>query len=128
MRQEWSLSVLLAAAVLEEWFFRGILMQIVTSETGPIVGPIAAVVITSVLFSLAHIWFGWPHVLAKAPLGIGTATMAVAGGGILPAIVVHTIFNLAYYQRAAHAASGTAGRFGKQRSFIADNVDKNLRE
>lgn len=89
--REFPLGTVLAVAVVEELFYRGVLLQaalLVASWAVPVL-----VVGTVVLFALSHVAFGWSHVLAKAPLGALTAGGVLLLGSILPALIAHAWFN-----------------------------------
>lgn len=84
---------LVVVAVLEEVIYRGLLVR--ACFLLPTVSwVVAALVASAVLFALAHLRYGWTHVLAKLPLGALTLTAAVGLGTVWPAVVTHVVFNL----------------------------------
>jgi membrane protease YdiL (CAAX protease family) len=82
--------VLLAA--FEELLYRGFLIHVCLMLHTSLA--ILAVTGTVVAFALSHIVFGWPHVLAKFPLGLLTTISALTFSTVLAAIVAHVVFNL----------------------------------
>lgn len=81
-----------AVAVLEEAFYRGVLLQAALLPGGKL-AQMCLVVLAVAAFSLAHVFFGWQHVLAKTPLGIGATASVLLVGSLVPAIVAHVWFN-----------------------------------
>lgn len=94
--RQFPLGTVLAVAVAEEAFYRGVLLRAALLPPGW-VGPALAVA-TVAAFALAHVTFGWPHVLAKAPLGAVAAAAALAFGSVLPALVAHLWFNFSVWR------------------------------
>jgi hypothetical protein len=90
--QQIGVSSLVIIAVLEEMIFRGFLLNLCFALPTTYLITIA-VFGTILFFSLSHIHFGWPHVLAKLPLGVLTTITALWSGAVLPAIVAHVVFN-----------------------------------
>jgi len=89
--------LLLAIAVLEEFVYRGLFIGLCFLL--PNGGFIAVALIGNMLaFSLSHVWFGWPHVLAKVPLSVTTTAATLAMGTILPAIIAHLLFNTMFWK------------------------------
>jgi membrane protease YdiL (CAAX protease family) len=105
--RQFPLGTVLAVAAAEEAFYRGVLLQAALRPAGWL-GPVLAM-LTVAAFALAHVTFGWPHVLAKAPLGAGTTVAALALGTVVPAVIAHVWFNLSVW-RDLRAAPATAGR------------------
>jgi membrane protease YdiL (CAAX protease family) len=98
---------LLGVAALEEAVFRGVLLRLALLVP---VAPLrwAAVLGTAAVFAFSHLFFGWTHVLAKAPLAVATTTTALVTGGIGAAVVTHTLFNGYVWRRARLASGGGA--------------------
>jgi hypothetical protein len=90
--REFGAATVIAAAVAEELFYRGVLLRAVLLP-GPWPGALL-VAATVVAFLLSHLTFGWPHVVAKAPLGVGALAAVLITGTVLTAIVAHVWFNL----------------------------------
>jgi membrane protease YdiL (CAAX protease family) len=90
-RDEFRLRTVLVVAVAEEAFYRGVLLQAALLAPAWLVPALVAGSI--VLFALAHVAFGWTHVVSKAPLGVLTAGAVLALGTLLPALIAHVWFN-----------------------------------
>ena len=87
-RTFWLLSI--TAGVCEEIIYRGFLIWLVAKWTGLI----AAVVISSSVFGLGHIYLGVAQVPRTAIIGFVLAIVVVASGSILPAILIHAAIDL----------------------------------
>lgn len=85
------LGILWVVALSEEFFFRGMLQQILAKQLrSRIVGLIAA----SVVFGLAHLWFGhafpnWRQVILASLLGLFCGIAYMRAGNIRAAMVTH---------------------------------------
>jgi hypothetical protein len=89
---EFPLGSILAIAVLEELLYRAFLTEFALAQAGLLLqGAILATV--TLCFALSHIWFGWPHVLSKAPLGLFALGLTLASGNVWGAVVAHLVFN-----------------------------------
>jgi len=95
--RQFPLLTIVTAAVLEEGFFRGVLLRTALLPQSLVVAT-ALVCFTVVAFSVAHVFFGWEHVLAKTPLGIAAACSVLALGSLLPAVVAHVWFNVSVWR------------------------------
>jgi membrane protease YdiL (CAAX protease family) len=87
-----SVWVLVAIGVLEEIIFRGFLVEacfMIPSRAWMVLALIGSVLV----FALAHVQFGWAQVFAKLPLGALTIASVLALGTVIPAILIHAIFN-----------------------------------
>jgi membrane protease YdiL (CAAX protease family) len=84
-------------AILEELVFRGVLVQL-CFLVGDAYLRGALLLLTTVVFALSHIQFGWPHVWGKAPLGLFALLATLLTGSILPAILAHLLFNVRAWQ------------------------------
>ncbi|MFH2051590.1 MAG: CPBP family intramembrane glutamic endopeptidase [bacterium] len=78
------------AGICEEVLYRGILLAI----TQPIMGTSFAVVVTSVVFGLGHLYQGSRGVLKTGAVGLVLALMTLWTGSILTAVVVHAVTDL----------------------------------
>ena len=76
--------------LLAEIIYRGFLIWLVTKWTGLI----AAVVISSIVFGLGHIYLGVAQVPRTAIIGFVLAMVVVASGSILPSIMIHSAIDL----------------------------------
>jgi membrane protease YdiL (CAAX protease family) len=81
------------APIVEELLFRGVLLRGLLRRTGPV----AAVLISAVIFALVH-WVGDPNTLpflpALAGLGVVLAVVALRSGELSTSIFIHAGFNL----------------------------------
>lgn len=84
----WLLSF--TAGICEEVVFRGFLMWSIAAWTGLI----AAVIISSILFGLGHIYLGFAQVPRTALVGLVLAIIVVASGSLWPAILIHAALDL----------------------------------
>ena len=82
--------VSLTAGVCEEIIYRGFLIWLVANWTGLI----AAVVISSIVFGLGHIYLGVVQVPRTAIVGFVLALVVLASGSLLPAILIHAAIDL----------------------------------
>ncbi len=85
----------LVAPLTEEAGFRGYCQVILEGEfRGPV-----AVVISSVLFALAHLTHGflWPKLLVYFLAGVGFGVTAYVTNSILPGIAVHIMADLTFF-------------------------------
>lgn len=90
------------APVQEEWIFRGLLQGVATRVLS---GPggsgharraaLAGSLVTAVVFALAHLTIGVWTALAALVLGLLAGEARRRSGSVLPAIAVHSIFNIA---------------------------------
>jgi membrane protease YdiL (CAAX protease family) len=101
----------LVAPLSEEAAFRGYFQVILESEFRAL----AAVVISSVLFALAHFTQGffWPKLLVYFLVGVAFGLIAYCTNSILPSIVVHIIGDLTFFT--------LIWRHDATRRFVRDN-------
>ena len=80
-----------AAAFIEETFYRGWLQTLLTRRTGAFI----AIVITSLIFALSHLiaLTGWLRVATFFP-GIIMGYLRFKGGSVMPAIIYHALCNI----------------------------------
>jgi len=85
----------LVSPITEESAFRGYCQVILEGEFRGVV----AVLISSVLFALAHLTQGflWPKLLVYFLVGVAFGVMAYLTGSILPGIAVHIIADLTFF-------------------------------
>jgi hypothetical protein len=95
--RQFPLATVLAIAVLEEGFFRGVLLQTALIPNA-VWADVGFVSMTLLAFSAAHVYFGWQHVIAKTPLGMVTVTSVIALGTLVPAVVAHVWFNFSVWR------------------------------
>jgi len=102
--------VVIVAAALEEVVYRGLMVKLCFLFLLNLRILIPLLIGTTVLFALSHVWFGWPNVFAKWPLGAIALTITLVVGNIAPAILAHVWFNLAFWRReAGRRRQGSAG-------------------
>ncbi len=99
--RQFPLPTVVAVAVLEEGFFRGVLLRTALLPQSPLVTAVL-VGLTLLAFSAVHVFFGWEHVLAKTPLGIAAIASVLALGSLLPAVVAHVWFNVSVWRDMTH--------------------------
>jgi membrane protease YdiL (CAAX protease family) len=89
---------IIGAPVLEELFFRGVLLralQVLCRTRVAALGVAIAVVVDGALFGMAHLGSGdlWAQLPGLAAVGVVLATLAVKTGRLGPSIVTHASFN-----------------------------------
>ncbi len=73
------------AGICEELLYRGFMIWYLALW----MGPIAAVIVSSLLFGLGHIYLGWSHIPKTALAGLLFACLALASGSLWPAVLLH---------------------------------------
>ena len=81
--------VALTAGACEEIFFRGFLMWYL----GAWMGPLMAVLVSSAIFGLGHIYLGWAQAPKTALVGLLLAFVALASASLWPAMLLHALFD-----------------------------------
>ncbi len=85
----------LTAGTCEEFMFRGfVIWYFLTFWPGTRFGLIFAIVGSSILFGLGHIYLGVKNVRSTAIAGVLFAAIALLGGSLLPAMILHTALDL----------------------------------
>jgi membrane protease YdiL (CAAX protease family) len=85
----------LTAGTCEEFMFRGfVIWYFLTFWPGTRFGVIFAIVGSSILFGLGHIYLGVKNVPSTAIAGVLFAAIAFLGGSLLPVMVLHTALDL----------------------------------
>jgi hypothetical protein len=89
---------IVGAPVIEELFFRGVLLRALLElckTRAPALGVVVAIVIDGALFGLAHLGSGdlWAQLPGLAAVGVVLATLAVKTGRLGPSIATHAAFN-----------------------------------
>ena len=77
--------VSLTAGICEETLYRGFLLWYLSAWMGPVAG----VVLSSLIFGLGHIYLGVAHVPKTAIVGLFFAGVAIASGSLWPAMLLH---------------------------------------
>ncbi|GAC06402.1 CPBP family intramembrane glutamic endopeptidase [Paraglaciecola chathamensis] len=80
----------LSAGICEELLFRGFLWQLLT----PILGLWPALLLSSILFGVAHYYQGWPHVLRTGVMGIALGLVLWLTESIWIAIALHALIDM----------------------------------
>jgi membrane protease YdiL (CAAX protease family) len=91
-RIAWAVLALVFAPLVEEFFFRGLLLRGFTSSWGRRIGGL----IVTLLFIATHLFetFNyWPATLAILFLGIITLLARWSTGSLLPALAAHLAYN-----------------------------------
>lgn len=80
-----------AAAFIEETFFRGWLQTILIRKTGIYIG----IFLATLLFALSHliVLTGWLRVATFFP-GLVMAVLRLRGGSVMPSIIYHAVCNV----------------------------------
>jgi hypothetical protein len=94
--RQFPLGTVLAVAAAEEAFYRGVLLRAALLPHGWVGPALAALSVGA--FALAHVTFGWAHVLAKAPLGAGATIVTILLGSPAAAVAGHVWFNLSAWR------------------------------
>jgi membrane protease YdiL (CAAX protease family) len=96
-RGVWLASVVIAGAT-EELIFRGVLFALLAAITGSIA---AGAMLSAIAFALAHYRQGWKSMAFIAPIALLFQGLVVFGGSLVPAIILHAIYNVARGTRAS---------------------------
>lgn len=91
-----SLTVILALAVLEELIFRGYLIQYCHFFPGLIAKVI--LILTVIVFGISHASFGLLQMVSKAILGCVCTLAVLLFHTILPALIIHGYLNWAAFR------------------------------
>jgi hypothetical protein len=102
--RQFGLAAIIAVAMAEELFYRGFLLRVALQPGSWPAGLLVAA--TVMAFLLSHLTFGWPHVVAKAPLGIGAVSTVLVLETVLPALIAHVWFNISAW-RDLRSTGGT---------------------
>lgn len=78
-------AVSLTAGISEEVFFRGYVMWYV----GAWLGPIPAVILSSIAFGAGHLYLNRHHAIRAALFGLAMAIVVLATGSVWSAIIIH---------------------------------------
>jgi membrane protease YdiL (CAAX protease family) len=89
-RMAWIL-VSAAAAIGEETVYRGLLPRLLESLSGSFV---LAIVVSVIVFSLAHLIQGWTSALIVGLFALGFHAMVTSSGALWTAIAVHFLYDL----------------------------------
>jgi len=98
-----------AAGVGEEITYRVVLWNLLTTVIGP--DPLYSAVVASISFALGHFVQGWKSILAIFVFALGFHWLVWFTGSILPAIVIHTVYDFTagmMYRRFGDRYAGDA--------------------
>lgn len=88
----------IGASIQEEFIFRSLIQSVVGRTLGSSTlswGPVsAAAVIVAVLFALIHVPMGMFTACAALVAGLSAGELRARSGSILPAVIVHAMFNI----------------------------------
>jgi membrane protease YdiL (CAAX protease family) len=96
-RAVWLVSATVAGAT-EEIIFRGVLFALLAAITGSVA---AAAVVSALVFALAHYRQGWKSMAFIAPTALLFQWLVIYSGSLVPAIIVHAIYNIVRGMRAS---------------------------
>ena len=82
--------VAITAGICEEILYRGFVMWYLVIWTSAV----PAALISSILFGLAHVYIGIPHVIRSMIVGGVFAVLVLGTGSLWPAIVLHAVIDL----------------------------------
>jgi membrane protease YdiL (CAAX protease family) len=83
-------AVCLAAGICEEIVYRGVAAALLARITGSM---IAAVLIASIVFALAHIIQGWQSAGVIFLIALGAHALAIAGQSLFPVMAAHALYD-----------------------------------
>ncbi len=108
------------AAVCEEFIYRGFVYAVLQSTTGSVT---VAIIASSALFSLAHLYQGRKGLVSTFILGLAFAISRWATGNLIAATVTHLVVDLlAGYVAPGHFAKQTAQQ--KSESAVVVREDR----
>jgi membrane protease YdiL (CAAX protease family) len=99
--RRWALWVAVAAGVIEELLFRGLLLAAGLSAG---LSPLGAVLLTSALFGVMHLYQGWRGIVLTSIFGAIAAVTVVSTGSLLWAILVHVLVDVRAFLLVPRAA------------------------
>lgn len=100
-------------AILEEVIFRGYLLKLCQLLPYPSLGVLAGIGAICV-FGMSHVFFGWLQAVAKIALGVIATLVTVLSGGILGAIIVHVLFNIAVWHKTERFRIKSSDSYGRR--------------
>jgi membrane protease YdiL (CAAX protease family) len=107
----WALGVAFSAGVVEEVLYRGLLLAAALSAG---LSPVAAMVLTSILFGVAHLYQGWPGIVLTAVVGFAMALLVVPTGSLVMAIVVHVLLDVRAFLLVPGAAVSSSPKSNEE--------------
>jgi len=100
----WAVS--LTAGVCEELFYRGFLIWYLSAW----MGPLAAVLLSSAIFGIGHIYLGWIQAPRTALAGLALAIIAVGSASLWPAMLLHAAMDWNSGELAFRVLQGSGGQ------------------
>ena len=100
----WIISAIVAGAT-EEIIFRGVFFALLAAVTGSIA---AAALLSAIVFALAHFRQGWKSMVFIALTALLFQWLVTYSGSLVPAIIVHAIYNIARGMRATSSYKPTS--------------------
>jgi membrane protease YdiL (CAAX protease family) len=85
--------VALTAGICEEVLFRGFLIRFLHAGA-PGLPLVAALLVSSLVFGLNHLYQGWKGALGTSVAGLGFGLLFLVTGSLIPAIVIHALIDL----------------------------------
>ncbi|KPU56395.1 MULTISPECIES: CPBP family intramembrane glutamic endopeptidase [Bacillus] len=85
--------ICITAGVTEELLFRSFMMNYL-SQLFPALSIIGVLVISSIIFGLAHFYQGWKGIVGTMILGFMLGRVYVTTGSIYPSIIIHMLIDL----------------------------------
>ncbi|MFB5248813.1 CPBP family intramembrane glutamic endopeptidase [Bacillus cereus] len=85
--------ICITAGVTEELLFRSFMMNYL-SQLFPALSTIGVLVISSIIFGLAHFYQGWKGIVGTTILGFMLGRVYVATGSIYPSMLIHMLIDL----------------------------------
>jgi CAAX protease family protein len=109
-------AISLTAGICEEVLYRGYVMWYV----GVWLGPIPAVILSSITFGAAHLYLNRDHAVRASLFGLVMAALVLVTGSLWSAIIVHAASDLFSGEMSFHALSG--GRHTTSGTYAAPSA------
>jgi uncharacterized protein len=111
--------VALTAGVCEEFLFRGfVTWYFLAFWPSTRIGLVLAVTISAIIFGFAHIYVGVRHVWVSAIVGLLFAVVVLAGGSLVPTMIMHAAMDLNSFDLGFRALRKT-GEAGAEPAITA---------
>lgn len=86
----WFIALAISAGICEELVFRGYLLSVVRSA----VGPWPAIIVSCLVFSVAHAYQGVGGIVRTGLIGAAFTAVVLGLGSLIPAIVAHALVDI----------------------------------
>ncbi|MCL6453919.1 MAG: CPBP family intramembrane metalloprotease [Alicyclobacillus sp.] len=94
LSEKWAFAgVAVTAGICEEILFRGMAVYVLNRQFSSL-GPILTVVITALIFAIAHLYQGWTGMLAAGVIGVVFAFIYLSTGALWLPIFLHALVDL----------------------------------